>query len=156
MTYQVSPLVSFSPVTRELARFFQDGHPFGRTLVGRELDDGPWSPSVDITEDAEAFRVVADLPGVDPASMDISLHQGVLTLRGNRSTAQEVKEGSFTRRERVQGAFVRQFSLPDAADEESISARSNNGVLEIILPKAKQAKPISIKVERDLGNAETV
>ena len=147
MTYQVSPFGSFSPISRELTRFFEDGFPFARTLHGREFDEGQWLPSVDITEDAEAFRVVADLPGVDPSSMDISLHNGVLTIRGKRSTESEVKEGNFTRRERTQGTFVRQFSLPDAADEENISARSTNGVLEITLPKAKKAKPVTIKVE---------
>ena len=154
MSYLVSPFNRFGTLNRELSRFFDNRLPFAGAVLQDEFDEGHWSPSVDITENAENIRVVADVPGVDPASMEINLHNGVLTMRGERSTENEVKEGDFTRRERIHGTFVRQFHLPDSADEETVSAKSVNGVLEIVIPKAKRAKPITVKVEGGEPSAE--
>lgn len=142
MNYRVSPFSALDQLSRELNRFFDD-RPVNGTLV--EASD--WKPHVDVTESENAFRVVADVPGVSPDDIEISLHNGVLTVRGERKTDNEVKDDSFTRRERFRGTFTRQFTLPDTADQETVSAKSQNGVLEITIPKAKKNSPISITVE---------
>jgi len=129
-------------LSRELNRFFDDS-PLDTALT----EYTSWSPQVDIFETQDAFRVLADLPGVKSEDIEVSLHQGVLTIRGERGTDKEVKENNFARRERMRGAFSRQFHLPDTADEETVSAKSNNGVLEITIPKARRATPVSITVE---------
>ena len=141
MNYRVSPFNALNQINRELNRFFDDQPP------GQYTEGANWSPQVDISETEQSFVVTADMPGVKPENMEISLHQGVLTIRGERNTDNEVTESNFTRRERIRGTFYRQFNLPETADEETVSAKSNNGVLEITIPKAQKAKPISITVE---------
>ena len=138
----VSPFNAFNQLNRELGRFFDD-----RPQAYQVVEGTRWTPHVDIAESPECFRVTADIPGVKPEDIEISLHRGVLTVRGERKTDESMEDGNFTRRERYRGTFSRQFNLPDTADEETVSARSTNGVLEITIPKAKKAKPISITVE---------
>ena len=143
MTYLVSPFNAVNEINRELNRFFDDRY-IGTSHVAETRN---WTPHVDITESDDSFRVAADVPGVKPEDMEISLHKGVLTIRGERSTDNEVKTDSFTRRERTRGTFIRQFNLPDSADQETVKAKAVDGVLEVVIPKAKQAKPISISIE---------
>ncbi len=140
MNHLVSPFNALNQINRELNRFFDD------RPAGHLADGANWSPQVDISETEQSFVVTADMPGVKPEDMEISLHQGVLTIRGKRNTDSEVTESNFTRRERIRGTFYRQFNLPETADEETVSAKSNNGVLEITIPKAQKARPISISV----------
>ena len=105
-----------------------------------------WVPAVDIREDADRFVVLADLPGVDPAGIELQMEKGVLTISGQR-TAPELAEGQrLTRSERGQGSFNRRFVLPDSADAEGIVANSHNGVLEVRIPKRSEAAPRRIPV----------
>lgn len=143
MSYFVSPFNRLNQINRELNRFFDD-RPAGQVIEGTS-----WTPHVDVSEGEDGFKVTADIPGVNPEDIEISLDKGLLTVRGERSTDNEVKEENFTRRERFRGTFSRQFNLPDTADQETVSAKSVNGVLEITIPKAKKARPISISVEGD-------
>lgn len=143
MNYRVSPFNALNQLNRELNRFFDD-RPLGQLSEGSN-----WSPQVDISESEDSFLVTADMPGVKPEDIEISLHQGVLTIKGERNTEEEVNEANFTRRERVRGTFYRQFTVPQTADEDTVSAKSNHGVLEITIPKGQKAKPISITVEGD-------
>ncbi len=105
-----------------------------------------WSPAVDIKEEANRFLITADLPGVDPKDIEITMDNGVLSIKGERqSEAREENEG-YKRVERVNGAFYRRFSLPDTADAERIEAKGKNGVLEITLPKHEKVQPRKIQV----------
>ena len=142
MSYLVSPFNALNDINRELNRIFDD-----RPMPAQRADVTRWAPQVDIIETDEGFRVIADVPGVKPEDIEISLHKGVLTVKGERSTLTEDSNESFTRRERIRGSFVRQFNLPESADEETVSAKSVNGVLEISIPKSTIPSPISIKVE---------
>lgn len=105
-----------------------------------------WSPSVDIQEYTDKFVLNADVPGVDPASIEITLEKGVLTLAGTRE--QTVEKTGAERRlvERTAGRFHRRFTLPDTVDAESISASGRNGVLEVVVPKRPQVQPRRIVV----------
>ena len=142
MTYYASPFSTLSQFNRELNRFFDD-RPFGQD----RLSGTNWTPQVDVAETEDSFQVAADIPGVSPENIEISLHNGVLTIRGERKYDNEASGANFTRRERFTGTFSRQFNLPDSADQETVTAKTNNGVLEITIPKARKAKPISITVQ---------
>jgi HSP20 family protein len=129
----------------DLNRIFSS---FGtRAMDEPELPSGTWLPSVDIKEEPNRFVVRADLPGVDPKDIELSMHNGALSIRGKRETEKKEEKGGYLRTERYSGEFFRRFMLPDTADGEQVSARSEKGVLEIVIPKrqAAQAKKIEIK-----------
>ena len=105
-----------------------------------------WAPAVDIEEHADKFVLFADVPGVDPASIEVTLEKGVLTLAGSRAARVEQKEVQSRREERVTGRFFRRFSLPDTVDSESVKASNKNGVLEVVIPKRPAAQPRRIAV----------
>lgn len=105
-----------------------------------------WIPPVDIQETGEHFVIYADVPGVDPASIEVTLEDGVLTLSGTREASVERKEAERRRVERASGRFYRRFTLPDTADPEKVSARGQHGVLEVVIPKRAQSQPRRIAV----------
>lgn len=105
-----------------------------------------WAPSVDIKEEGDRFVLLADLPGVSPSHIDVSMENGVLTLSGTRETEAKTQREGYKRIERVSGTFHRRFSLPDTVDAEGISARCANGVLEIVIPKKSVVQPKKIVV----------
>ena len=103
-----------------------------------------WIPPVDIKEEEGRFVILADVPGVEPKDIEITMENGVLSIRGERRIEDD---GTFKRVERPRGTFYRRFSLPDSADPEGITARGHNGVLEITIPKSRKAQPRRITVE---------
>ena len=106
-----------------------------------------WRPAVDIKEEENRFLIQADVPGVDPKDIEITMENGVLTIRGER-TGETKKEGEgYSRVERVRGSFYRRFSLPDTADADRIEAQGKHGVLEIVIPKKEKAKPKRIAIK---------
>ncbi len=105
-----------------------------------------WRPAVDISEEADRFVIHADLPGVDPKDIEITMDNGVLSLKGERSVENKEENKGYTRVERAHGTFYRRFSLPDTADADRIKAHGKNGVLEITLPKLEQKQPKRITV----------
>ncbi len=106
-----------------------------------------WRPAVDIKEEADRFLITADLPGVDPKDIEITMDNGILTIKGERqSEVRDEKEG-YKRVERVSGTFYRRFSLPDTADAERIEAKGKDGVLQVVLPKHEKVQPRKIEVK---------
>jgi HSP20 family protein len=103
-----------------------------------------WMPAVDIREESDRFVLSADVPGVERKDIEITLEDGVLTLKGERHAETEEKREGFQRRERVHGTFIRQFNLPDTVNAENISATIKEGVLHIEIPK--QDKPEARKI----------
>lgn len=113
-------------------------------------DENPvanWTPAVDIVEEKDRFVLRADVPGVNPEDMDISMDAGVLTLSGERKSENVTEEQGFRRVERVSGRFFRRFNLPDTADAEGIKAKSSNGILEVTIPKLPEVQARRITVE---------
>jgi len=106
-----------------------------------------WSPSVDITESKDSFTLLADVPGVNPDDIEVSMDNGVLTVKGERKTEDKTEQGDYRRVERQYGMFYRRFTLPDTANADKIEAHSEHGVLKITIPKQEvaQAKRITIK-----------
>jgi len=105
-----------------------------------------WAPSVDIEEHTDKYVLHADVPGVDPASIEITLERGVLTLSGSREKTIEQKDVASRRIERIAGRFLRRFTLPESVDADGVKASGRHGVLEIVIPKREAAKPRKITV----------
>ena len=105
-----------------------------------------WLPPVDILEDPDGLRLVAELPGVRPEDVKLSIENRVLTVRGEKRQEAEEKTERVHRYERSYGAFERTFALPTTVDAERIEARFDNGLLTVRLPKAETAKPREIAV----------
>ena len=105
-----------------------------------------WVPSVDIKEETDKFIIHADIPGVKPENIDISMEAGVLTVKGKKDSESKTEKEGYKRVERSFGSFYRRFSLPDSANDEAINAKCKLGVLEIIIPKKEAVKPKRIHV----------
>jgi HSP20 family protein len=111
-----------------------------------------WVPRVDVKEEQNRFVLYADLPGIDPDEIEVSMDKGILTIKGERSSETSDQTDRFSRIERRYVSFYRRFALPDSADPEGIQAHGRNGVLEISIPKKPEAAPRRIQVaSKDLG-----
>ncbi len=108
-----------------------------------------WVPPVDIHEYTDRFELYVDLPGVDPARVELTLDGGILTLSGERaqqSTSAKGEDAQATRTERGHGHFHRRFVLPDTADGDKVNAAGKNGVLTVTIPKQVKAMPRRIQI----------
>ena len=110
-----------------------------------------WAPALDISERKDAYLVTVELPGIAADDLQITMEDGLLTIQGEREFAQESSE-QFHRVERRYGAFRRSITLPAQVQAEQIEATFDNGMLEIVVPKAEEAKPKRIQVRP--GRAE--
>lgn len=146
-----------SPPTRSaLPRLFgrlRTDHPFALMQqeaermfdqFGRMLGEGGWrgqvaAPSVDIVDTEKALQVTAELPGMSETDIDITVQDGVLTLRGEKKQEKTEKDANRYLSERHYGAFLRSFALPAGIDDSAIKATFDKGVLHITLPKLPEA-----------------
>lgn len=118
------------------------------TQVGNNEGVTAFVPTVNTSEGEFAYHVDVDLPGVKKEDIKVDLNKGVLTISGERKTKEEVKQEDYYKIETYFGKFSRSFTLPDNVDIENIEAKSDNGVLEIVIPKLKDdvsKKSIEIK-----------
>ena len=106
-----------------------------------------WRPAVDIKEEKNCFLIVADVPGINPKDIEITMENGVLTVKGERHLDAEDSNENYKRVERMNGTFYRRFSLPDTADGARIAATGSNGGLEITIPKHEKVLPRRIEVK---------
>ena len=106
-----------------------------------------WTPAVDIREEEQRYVIHADVPGVKPGDIEVKMDDGVLSIKGKRQSESSEEREGYRRVERVRGSFSRRFSMPDNADADAVSARSKDGVLEIVIPKQAKVLPKRIKVE---------
>ena len=105
-----------------------------------------WAPALDISERKDAYLVTVELPGLKPEDLDITMEDGLLTIKGERQFTAESSEQQFHRVERRYGAFRRSITLPAQVQAEQIEASFDNGVLQIVVPKMEEAKPKRIQV----------
>lgn len=144
-------LVAYEPwrgvaaqIQNEINRIFSDWGSEDSSSV-----TASWIPSVDIHELDDRFQLFVDLPGVDPKDVEITLHDSVLTISGERTSPvsdDERRRGRQWRSERGHGRFYRRFILPDTVDADNVKANGRNGVLEVSIPKQAKALPRRIKV----------
>ncbi len=138
-----------SIVRRELTPTrYRDPFSLARDLFGWDVASESralaFAPAFEVKETADHFEVKADLPGVKDENLDVSLHNGVLSITGSRSS-EERKEGeSYYLYERQFGSFSRSFALPDTADGDRVEAKLDGGVLHVTIGKKVEAKPRKI------------
>lgn len=122
-------------------------HLFGNDIPApAEAAESAWAPRVDVREEEGRFLILADVPGVDLADIEIQMDKNVLSIKGERKAFASEAKGTFSRVERVAGAFKRSFTLPESADAEGITAAGRHGVLEIAIPKKAQSAPRRISI----------
>ncbi|MGN6091774.1 MAG: Hsp20/alpha crystallin family protein [Luteibacter jiangsuensis] len=121
-------------------------HFFGSDIAAPTGAESAWAPRVDIREEAGRFLILADVPGVDLADIEIQMDKNVLSIKGERKAFTSEAEGKFSRVERVAGQFKRSFTLPESADADGITASGRNGVLEIAIPKKAESAPRRIAI----------
>lgn len=138
------PLHSFrreiDKLHREMERLFEDAWR-GRTSFPPEtwLGGASW-PSVDETDDDKAYRISVELPGLDEKDVEVTLADGVLTIRGEKKQEEEEKRRDYYRKERSYGSFRRTLAVPGEVDESRIRASFKKGVLTVELPKSEEAQ----------------
>ena len=124
-----------------VSRLFADG---ATRFPGEAI--APWVPAVDIYEEPERIVLRAEIPGVSREDIEVQLENGTLTLRGEKKQEKEVDSGNAQRIERFYGTFSRSFVLPTSVSADRIRATCKDGLLEVIVPKAEDAKPRKIEV----------
>jgi HSP20 family protein len=118
--------------------------PFAR-VTGGEIA-GSWFPPVDIFEENDRIVLRAEVPGVAKDDIDVHVENGTIMLRGEKKQEKQVESDGAYRVERFYGNFSRSFVLPTTVDPEGIKATCKDGILEVVLPKAEEARPKKIKI----------
>ena len=153
------PFAELNTLQRQMDRLFRDTFNFNDTLqFNGSSNGGEFVPSADVYETPETIQLRLEIPGVDEKDLNISMENGVLTVRGERKLEEGEKEQNFLRMERPYGAFSRSFTLPQTVDTDHINASYVNGVLMIELTKKASAKPKQIPIstgQKALGTGAT-
>ena len=136
----------FLALRREMDRIL-DEFRSGFGLETGEAEAGAWMPRIDVTEDEKEVRVQAELPGMEEKDIEISLSQDVLTIKGQKSEEKEEKGKNFFRKERSYGSFHRDIELPCVVESDKVDATFKQGVLNITLPKSKEAQAEVHKIQ---------
>ena len=135
-----------SEMNRMLDRFFRGGD-----LSDLEMETGAWMPPIDLAETEDKLTVKAEIPGIDPKEVEISVKDNILHIKGEKKEEKEEKGKNYYRMERRYGCFSRSINLPSSVDTNKVTAEYKNGVLEIALQKKEEVKPkqISVKVSEN-------
>jgi HSP20 family protein len=129
----------------EMNRLFNTGA--RRSGDGEDIVRGAWSPSVDIFENKDQIVLEAELPGINPEDVNISIENNVLTIHGERKFEKKDEGDNFHRVERSYGSFTRSFTLPPTVASENANAEFENGILRLTLAKREEAKPRRIEIK---------
>ena len=136
----------FAALRDELDRLFDRS--LGPVVFRSPGSFSRWAPALDVYQDKDQFTVVAELPGFKKEDIDLSLHNGVLTISGERKQEEKKGEEGY-RNERFFGRFQRSVTLPAGVDGNKVKATYQDGVLKVVLPKAEEAKSKQIEVSVD-------
>jgi len=139
-----SPFQHLSTLREEIDRLFES--PLAEmTRTSQQFLSG-WMPAMDVHEDKDNLYVKAELPGMRKQDIDISIHDGVLSLAGERKEDEKYHQAEVCRAERFLGRFQRTFTLPTTVNPDKVKASYKDGILTVVLPKAETAKPKQIEV----------
>jgi HSP20 family protein len=127
-------------------RLFEDSVTRGK-VYEESLTTGVWSPPVDIYETDDMIVMKAELAGLNKSDVSIEIKESTLILRGERKFEKDIKEENYHRIERSYGSFSRTFSLPQTVDSAKVTATFKDGLLEIVIPKTKEARPKQIEIK---------
>jgi HSP20 family protein len=132
--------VAFRPRTRVLNRFFSDW-----VLPSTYVDESDWTPASNIAETDTEYHVTMELPGIDMEKLDISFSEGVLMIKGEKTTEVSLGESCYCS-ERYSGSFQRSFQIPGAVDKEKIEADYKDGILKVTLAKSEKSAVKKIEI----------
>ena len=142
------PMRQMANPGRDMERFINSM--WGGSLRDREEGDsmcGSWQPAVNILERENGIEITIEMPGVEAKDVDVTVEDGVLSIKGERQF-EEVAEGeTYHRVESNFGAFERRFTVPTTVDSTKIEATFKNGVMTLALPKREESKPRTVKVK---------
>ena len=138
-----TPFEGLSRVQPRFNRLFDDSFERSRPSAAAGRD---WYPAVDILESKDAYLLRAELPGMNKEDFNLELKERTLTLTGERKASKPAEGVEYRSMERVNGKFVRSFALPEMVKHDGIQATYKDGILEIHIPKAEEAKPRQIQI----------
>lgn len=141
--WSLSPLDQMTSLRDEINRLFEA--PFGELTRSGEFFNG-WAPALDLREDKDNLVASVELPGMRKENLDVSVHDGVLSVSGERSRESRSEEGGTYRSERFFGRFHRTVALPKPVKVDAIKATYKDGVLTVTMPKTEEARPKQIEV----------
>ena len=133
---------SLTPSVDLFDRFFDDWR-----LPSLFSDEDTWVPAFDIKENDKEYEVTAELPGIDPKDIDITLSEGILSVKGEKKHEEEEKGEDYHRIERRYGSFHRSFRIPGKVDVDKIDANYKDGVLKLMIPKSEGSETKKIEVK---------
>jgi len=140
-----SPFRHLASLREEIDRLF-DSPLTEMTQSSHQFLSG-WMPAVDLYEDADNLHLKAELPGMNKEDIEISIHEGLLTLAGERKADPKYNDAEVYRSERFLGRFQRTLTLPTLVNTEKVKANYRDGLLYVVLPKAEESKPKHIEVK---------
>lgn len=134
----------FTSLQKEIDQVFRD---FGRGVPAmREFRQGMMALKVNVAETDKAIEVTADIPGVEPGDIDVSVRNGILTIRGEKKAEKDEKQKDYHVVERSYGMFERSFAVPDEVEVEKVEANFDKGVLKVVMPKSADTKSKAKKI----------
>jgi HSP20 family protein len=142
------PTTEISHFGRGIDRLFEEL--LGRSMlrpVSSGAVRGNWTPAVDILEKEDRIEILSDLPGFRAEDVEVTVEDGVLTIRGERKFEEASEGETYHKVERSYGLFERTFTLPNSVDMGKIAARFADGEMRVVLPKREETKPRSVKVK---------
>ncbi len=140
----LGPFGEFDRIRREMDQLWES---LSERPGRKGGEEGEWLPALDISETKDDYVVKAEIPGIDPKDIDISLSDGMLTIKGQKKQEKEEKEENYHLIERSYGSFIRSIPLAGEIQSEKIKAEYKNGILKIVLPKSEKAKQKEIKIQ---------
>ncbi|HEY3305196.1 MAG TPA: Hsp20/alpha crystallin family protein [Candidatus Binatia bacterium] len=138
------PFEGLPSIQSRINDLFEDT--LGSRLTRAAANGAVWYPPVDILESKEAYLIRAELPGMKKEDFNVEVKEGTLTLSGERKVEEPVNGVEYHRVERLAGKFTRSFYLPQTVKQDAIKATYRDGILEVYVPKAEEAKPKQITV----------
>jgi len=139
---ELNSVSSFGNLRDQFGRLFDLAFP---SRAAESLGD--WTPALDAHEDKDKYVVAVEIPGMKKEDINVSVHDGVLAVSGERKGETEIKDGTVHRRERFYGKFSRSVSLPSEVRADKVSAVYKDGILTVEIPKAEEAKPKTVEVK---------
>ena len=147
-------MITYDPF-RELRSLQDEVNRVFSSSFGRNNESGmmrgAWNPSVDIFENKDQIVLEAELPGMNPEDVNISIENNVLTIHGERRFEKKDENDNFHRVERSYGSFTRSFTLPPTVSSDNVDANFDNGILRLSLAKREEAKPRRIEIKAGSG-----
>src|SRR5581483_7200088 len=152
------PFAELTALQRQMDRLFRDTFQGSSPFSDTSISSGAFVPYADVYETPENIQLRLEIPGVEEKDLNITIENGVLTVRNERKLEENEKEENFLRMERPYGTFSRSFTLPQTVETDHINASYVNGVLMIELTKKASAKPKQIPIstgQKALGTGAT-